>query len=129
MDMAPDQFDNLPIPVALVADDEPLILMDTADIVADEGYHVLEARTVDEAYAFLKEHSSLKLLFTDVQTPGKLDGLELAKEVGMKWPDICVIAASGAVRPEKGSLPDNARFIAKPITAELVRDTLKEFCT
>lgn len=126
--MTVDQFRDLPIPVALVVDDEPLILMDTADIVADEGYHVLEARSADEAYAFLEEHHSLKLLFTDIQTPGNIDGLELATEVARRWPNICVIVASGAIRPAAGSLPDNARFIAKPISPQLVRDTLKEFC-
>lgn len=126
MKMTRDQFKNLPEPVALVVDDEPLILMDTADIVADAGFYVLEAHTVDEAYEFLAQHHSLKLLFTDVQTPGDMDGLELARKVCERWPDIRVIVASGAVRPEEGSLPDNARFIAKPISARLVHDTLKE---
>lgn len=54
--------------------DEPLILMDTADMIAEEGFAVVEARTADEAFKFLELHPTLALLFTDVQTPGDMDG-------------------------------------------------------
>ncbi|KQY20303.1 hypothetical protein ASD31_24150 [Rhizobium sp. Root482] len=64
------EFEKLAIPIALVVDDDPLILMDTADMIAGEGYAVVEAKTADQAYDFLDRHSSLQLLFTDVQMPG-----------------------------------------------------------
>ena len=66
-------------PIALVVDDERLTRMDTADVIFDAGYHVIEATTADEAFAFLERHSSLQLLFTDVRTGGNLDGFDLAK--------------------------------------------------
>ncbi|MBB5539548.1 response regulator [Rhizobium giardinii] len=53
-------------PIALVVDDEPLILMDTADMVTNEGFAVFEATTAEDAYAFLTHHPSTELLFTDV---------------------------------------------------------------
>jgi CheY-like chemotaxis protein len=121
-------FEALPKPVALVVDDEPLLLMDTSDIISDAGFHVIEATTADQAFAFLKEHSSLKLLFTDVHTPGKLDGFELARNVEKLWPHICIVVTSVAVRPPTGSLPENVRFLAKPLSVELVHSTLREFC-
>jgi len=67
------EFEKLAIPIALVVDDDPLILMDTADMIAGEGYAVVEAKTADQPYDFLDRHSSLQLLFTDVQMPGKRD--------------------------------------------------------
>jgi CheY-like chemotaxis protein len=42
-------------PIALVVDDEPLIRMDTADIVTDAGYEVIEAETALEAITYLRE--------------------------------------------------------------------------
>jgi CheY-like chemotaxis protein len=121
-------FEALPKPVALVVDDEPLLLMDTSEIISDAGFHVIEATTADQAFAFFEEHNSLKLLFTDVQTPGKLDGYELARAVEKRWPHICVVVTSGAVLPPPGALPENARFIAKPLSVSLVHDTLIRFC-
>lgn len=122
------EFEKLAIPIALVVDDDPLILMDTADMIADEGYAVVEAKTADQAYDFLDRHSSLQLLFTDVQMPGELDGFDLARVVAERWPHICVVIASGEADPGPGDIPDNAAFISKPFTAELVHQLLLKHC-
>jgi CheY-like chemotaxis protein len=121
-----ETFSTLPKPVALVVDDEPLVLMDTADMVAEAGFHVIEAHTVDEAFSFLKNHASLKLLLTDIQTPGEMNGIELAKYVCEHWPHISVVVTSGAVEFVAGELPASARFLSKPLRPELVSKTLEE---
>jgi CheY-like chemotaxis protein len=122
------EFEKLARPIALVVDDEPLILMDTADMISDEGYAVLEATSADQAYKFLDQHSSLQLLITDVQMPGELDGFQLARVVAERWPHICVVIASGAAVPGPGDMPKNATFISKPFTAELVHQLLRKHC-
>ncbi|MBZ5762922.1 response regulator [Rhizobium sp. VS19-DR104.2] len=121
-------FASLREPIALVVDDEPLILMDTADMISDEGYAVVEAGTADQAFEFLQKHSSLQLLFTDVQMPGDLDGCQLARLVAERWPHICVIVALGAARPGPNDIPENARFIAEPFSADLVHQVLPDHC-
>jgi CheY-like chemotaxis protein len=103
--MSTKQFHEISKPIALVVDDEPLIRMDTADIISRAGYHVVEASSADEALEFLIKHSSLHLLFTDVQTGGELDGLELARMVADRWPAIEVVVASGFRLPREGELP------------------------
>ena len=115
-------------PIALVVDDEPLVRMDTVDMVEDEGFAVIEARTIDEAFVFLTRHPSLKLVVTDMETPGSMNGCQLAWEVSRRWPDICVVVASGAVRPNEGDLPNSAIFIAKPISADVVHEAIEEYC-
>jgi CheY-like chemotaxis protein len=127
MTMDQETFRNLPQPVALVVDDEPLILMDSADIISDEGYHVIEARSADEAFAFLENHNSLRLLLTDVQMPGAMDGIALACSVARMWPHIQIIVASGAVQPAQGALPDGVTFMNKPISIQLVHEALQDF--
>ncbi|WP_338082048.1 response regulator, partial [Agrobacterium rubi] len=127
VDAAYETVTILPEPIALVVDDEPLIRMDTADILADAGYHVIEAASADEAFEILEKHSSLKLLFTDIQMPGALDGIALANRVGERWPHIRVIVASGAVVPAEGALPETSRFLSKPLDAEVVLQVLKDF--
>jgi len=122
------QFNALRKPIAVVVDDEPLILMDTTDIIADAGYSIVEATTAEQAYEFLKLHSSVELLFTDVQTPGTIDGFELARNVARRWPDICVIVASGAAVPAAGELPQNAEFLSKPVSTEVVLEVLRDKC-
>jgi CheY-like chemotaxis protein len=119
------EFNTLRKPIAVVVDDEPLILMDTSDIIADAGYSIVEATTADEAYAFLKEHSSVQLVVTDVQMPGKLDGFDLARNVSERWPDICVVVTSGAATPKDGDLPESVEFVGKPLSPNAVFAVLR----
>jgi CheY-like chemotaxis protein len=126
--MDKQSFENLKPPIALVVDDEPLVLMDTADMISEEGYGVIEATSAAEAYEILLQFPSVELVLTDVQTGGAIDGLELAREVSRRWPQICVVVASGAMRPRSGDLPAGAVFLAKPLSSSLVHQVIKEHC-
>lgn len=56
------EFNGLKEPIALVVDDEPFILTETADTIAGAGFFGIEASTSDKAFEFLTTHSSLRLL-------------------------------------------------------------------
>ena len=114
-------------PIALVVDDEPLILLDTSDIVTDAGYQVVEATTADQALAYLETHAVFDLLVTDIQMPGTMDGIALARHVGERWPHVKILVVSGAVIPLGGVLPKGARFIPKPLDRAFALRTLREF--
>ncbi|WP_312795800.1 response regulator [Tianweitania sp.] len=108
-------------PTALIVDDEALLRMHAAEVLEENGYTVLEAATADEALQILATTSDVKLLFTDIEMPGKLDGLELARRVHDRWPHILLVVTSGRLRPGDEELPEPGCFIAKPYKeAELV---------
>lgn len=114
-------------PYALVVDDEFVIRMDAKDILEQAGFQVLAAHHGDAAFALLKtRHPDVILLFTDIQMPGQLDGFALAHKVAASWPHISIVVASGHVAHGPGSMPDKARFIAKPFSAALVHTHLQE---
>ncbi len=114
-------------PCALVVDDDFLIRMDAADILEQAGFRVLDTDHGDAAYEILRtRHPEVVLLFTDVQMPGELDGFALVRKVAVSWPHISLVVASGRARPGPGSMPDKARFIAKPFNAELVHAHIRE---
>ena len=111
---------------ALVVDDDLLILMHTSDILADAGFRTLEASNGDDAKALIDEKgASVTLLFTDVQMPGSIDGFALARHVADHWPDIEIVVASGLLKPQPGDMPARGTFIAKPFSADVVRDHLR----
>lgn len=114
-------------PIALVVDDQPLVRMDAADMISAAGFDVLEAADAEEALFHLKEHPSIRLLFTDVQMP-EIDGLSLVWKVRANWPQVSIIVTSGAMVPEATELPEGVRFIAKPFTPKLIVDTIREVC-
>ncbi|GGE07258.1 response regulator [Aureimonas endophytica] len=106
--------------VALVAEDEPLLRMEAADTLEEAGFTVLEAATSDAALRHLEAHGSIELLFTDIEMPGPIDGIGLAREVAQRWPGVSIVVCSGRYSLQPGDLPRQARFIAKPFTPDLM---------
>ena len=104
-------------PVVLVVEDEMLLRMRAVDMVEDAGYIPAEAVDADEALAILQSRSDIALLFTDVQMPGSMTGLQLAHAVHERWPPIKIILASGQLKLSKSEIPENSRFFGKPLNS------------
>jgi DNA-binding NtrC family response regulator len=96
----------------LVVEDECLVRMDVANEFHRQGFRVLEAQDADKARDLLQSEA-IDLLFTDIQLPGGMDGLALAKLVHATRPEIKVIIASGSVQME-GSPKMADAFFSKP---------------
>ncbi len=101
-------------PVILVVEDEELIRMCTANLLEEHGYRVVEARNAADALEVLETRSDVTLLFTDIQMPGALDGMDLVREVHARWPSVLLVITSGRNRPAQVDIPDDGRFVAKP---------------
>lgn len=59
----------------------------------------------------------IHVVFTDVQMPGSMDGLRLARLarfVRGRWPPIKIVASSGNFRTRAGDLPEGSLFLPKP---------------
>jgi len=52
------------------------------------------------------------MIFADIRLPGVMDGIDLAREVRMRWPFLPVILTSG--RPPESQLPLGVDFMPKP---------------
>jgi CheY-like chemotaxis protein len=71
--------------VVIVTEDEAAIRTLAAEILAEAGFTVVEAAHADDALAIM-ESRVVNVLFADVQMPGSMDGLELARYVRRHWP-------------------------------------------
>jgi two-component system, response regulator PdtaR len=67
-------------------------------LLEENGFSVLEAPNADAALTVLESRPDVKLLFTDVQMPGSLNGMELARKVHARWPHILLVITSGRER-------------------------------
>jgi len=101
----------------LVVEDEPLLLMNIADELAEGGFDVVESPNADHALNQLGENPKIEVLFTDVDMPGSLDGLALSSIVHARWPHVRIIVTSGKFLAREAELPPGAIFIAKPYAA------------
>ena len=104
----------------LVVEDEPLIMMNIVTYLVDQGFIVLEAQGADEAISLLEAHDDVRIMFTDVDMPGTVDGFQLARIARTMFPPVMVIVVSGGVRPGFSGLAPDARFVPKPYKADLI---------
>lgn len=110
----------------LVVEDESLVRMTMVDFLEDAGFEVVEAATGEEGLKQLDRNPAIAALLTDIEMPGTVDGIRLAKITHERHPDAAVIVMSGRVRPGKSELPSHARFFAKPYMHDDVISALHE---
>ena len=113
-------------PVILIVEDESLLRMNAAEMIGDAGFDVVEAGNADEAIAILEARPDIRVVFTDIQMPGSMDGLKLAQFVRGRWPPIRIVATSGFVNVGKGDLPEGSRFLPKPYRPAQIVAALRE---
>jgi CheY-like chemotaxis protein len=113
-------------PVVLVVEDELLLRMDAVDMIRAAGFEVIDAGTADEAIEILEARTDITVVFTDIQMPGSMDGLKLAKAVRGRWPPIKIIATSGRVHVAETDLPEGGRFLPKPYSPLEIAGVLRE---
>jgi two-component system, response regulator PdtaR len=112
--------------IVLVVEDDVLVRMNTADVIRDLGFTVLEAVDADQAIALLESTPAITVLFTDIQMPGSMDGLRLAAVVRDRWPPVALLITSGQVSPHTADMPSGAHFIQKPHHPLQIGDQLRE---
>jgi CheY-like chemotaxis protein len=85
---------------------------------------VIEADRADDALTYIKAGEQVDLVFSDIQTPGSLDGLQLAETLRGKYPDIPVILTSGNADPKHVGILGT--FIPKPYDATQIIALISE---
>ena len=113
-------------PVVLIVEDEMLLRMDAAEMIEAAGFEVIEAANADQAIEVLEGRPDITVVFTDIQMPGSMDGLKLARAVRGRWPPIKIIATSGRLHVAETDLPEGGRFLPKPYSPAQVTGVLRE---
>ena len=112
MELTDESLPASPRARILVVEDEVLTRMALAEELRDAGYSVVEAANADAALAYLNTGSQIDLVLSDIQMPGSMDGLELARRLRVERPSLPVVLSSAG--SQSGSV------IAKPYSMEQV---------
>ena len=110
----------------LVVDDEERIRTLMQEVLVSAGHHVLAAAGVRTALELLAQHQSLDLVITDLVMPDK-EGIELIREIRGRYPQVKIIAVSGAFG---GQFLKTAEYLgadatlAKPFQQETLLETV-----
>lgn len=98
-------------PTILLVEDEVIIRMMLADELRGRGFNVVEAQNADEALTLLQSRAPVGLVLTDVQLPGSMDGIALARLLRATRPELKVVIASGNISFAPGGDIAHAFFV------------------
>jgi len=112
--------------IVLVVEDESLLRANAVEMIESAGFQVVEACNADEAIEILEGNTDVRIVFTDVDMPGSMDGMKLAHAVRGRWPPIKIVVTSGHFKVRDEDLPAGGVFFGKPYVASEVVRTLRE---
>jgi two-component system cell cycle sensor histidine kinase/response regulator CckA len=115
--------------VVLLAEDDANLRALTCDILASEGYTVLESQDVEEALRIAeRQDGTIQLLLTDVVMP-QMNGRALAEAVRRFRPDVKVLYMSGYTDDaivHHGVLDPGTALLQKPFSPAVLARKVRE---
>jgi len=117
------------------ADDAGTVLLveDNADVaevganyLRQLGFRVRSVANAQAAIAALRLDANVDLVFSDILMPGGMNGLELAREIGQKFPDIPVLLATGYSASAQDAVRHGVVVLQKPYDLEGLRRHIRE---
>src|SRR5215831_15942601 len=112
--MGKDQAKSVSRTVLIVEDDADQRWL-TAMLLRENGFETVECESAEAALAtmLLRGHE-VCMVFADLRLSAAMDGVDLARELKMRWPHLTVVLTSGNPGVRLVHLPPGVEFMPKP---------------
>jgi two-component system NtrC family sensor kinase len=97
-----------------------------ADYLRQLGYRVRSVAHAQAAIAALRLDANVDLVFSDILMPGSMNGLDLAREIGERFPGIPVLLATGYSASAQDAVRQGVVVLQKPYDLESLRRNIRE---
>jgi CheY-like chemotaxis protein len=104
-------------PALLVVEDDDVLREVVGFVLSGEGYEIVLAASGEEALALIATVESFDGLYTDINLPGLVDGLEVGEAFHRMWPTKPIVYASAHFSAHKRMAPTGV-FLHKPFDLE-----------
>jgi len=107
----------------LLVEDDPEVATLTAEMLRGLGLAVAYAGTADQALRALAERRDIDIVFSDVMMPGGMSGIELAREVRRRRPELPIVLATGFEMSAAPARDEEITLLLKPYGVEQLAAT------
>ncbi|MET1024321.1 MAG: response regulator [Pseudoxanthomonas sp.] len=113
------------MPLILVVEDDQGAREIAAMILEAEGYRVMAANGGMQALDVLATVQDVNLVFSDINMPGGMDGIQLARRLADLNQELPVVLTSGHALNSFRDFPSNAAFLAKPYNRQALLGAMR----
>lgn len=110
--------------VLLVEDDDNVAGL-VGEMLKELGYEALRAPSAAAALECLATGRSFDLVFSDMIMPGEMTGLDLAREVARRRPELPVLLTTGYSEAAASALDEGFALLAKPYEMQALATELQ----
>ncbi len=110
----------------LVAEDDEYVADLVCEMLRELGYKAKRGATAAEALRLLEESGPFDLVLSDMIMPGKMNGLELAREVLRREPGMPVVLMTGYSEAAAAAAAEGIPLLVKPYTIEAMGEVLAQ---
>ena len=100
---------------ALIVEDDADLRELSATLLEESELDTIECESAEAALAtMLLRGQDVAMIFADIRLPGVMDGVDLAREVKLRWPHLTVVLTSGNPGGRLDQLPPGVQYMPKP---------------
>ena len=101
--------------IALIVEDDAELRLLTKMVLEESELDTIECDSAEAALAtMLLRGPDVAMIFADIRLSGVMNGIDLAREVKMRWPHLVVILTSGNAGEHLKQLPPGIDYMPKP---------------
>jgi CheY-like chemotaxis protein len=109
--------------VLLVEDDREVSAL-TRELLAALGFSVTHVTGADAALGALANARHIDVVLSDIMMPGGVSGLQLAREIRLRHPDLPILLTTGYVEAAADMKDGEFTLLPKPFSLESLADAL-----
>ena len=109
--------------ILLVEDDKEVSAL-TRELLSSLGFTVTHVTGAEAALGALANAREIDIVLTDVMMPGGVNGLQLAREIRRRDPDMPVVLTTGYVESVSDMQDGEFTLVLKPFSLEALADAL-----
>jgi CheY-like chemotaxis protein len=109
--------------VLLVEDDKEVSAL-TREMLNNLGFAVTHVTGAEAALGALANARAVDVVLSDIMMPGGVSGLDLAREISQRHPDLPIILTTGYVEAAARMKDGEFRLLLKPYSLEALADAI-----
>jgi two-component system NtrC family sensor kinase len=115
-----------PLGTVLLVEDNSDVAEVGSGLLRQLGHRVRSVANARAAIAALRLDPDVDLVFSDILMPGGMNGLDLAREIGERFPDIPVLLTTGYSASAKDAVRRGLVVLQKPYDLEALARNIRE---
>ncbi len=113
--------------VVLLVEDDYEVAMLATEMLSELGYDVIRTASAEGALGALANERGVDLVFSDVMMPGGMSGVELARAIRERRPELPVVLTSGYTFEDRGGVgARDFTIVPKPYQIDTLATILRQ---